>query len=223
MANTVPSSQPRHELKTKRQPWIGRLTWLGTSCRGRIADSVSPWAAVQSPVEAHIKDNRSMFLSLFLSPFPPSKKNEETESHQALGVLPTGQAMQKQPKAEITKLKRVKFLGWFPFFIVKIIKLAWTFFFKSLFLDRREGRETERERNIDVRNIDQLPLVGALTWDRTCNLHVCPYQASNQQPFLLQSDPQPTEPHWSGEHEYSSWQMAVIVKNIECIPCPDTF
>ena len=43
------------------------------------------------------------------------------------------------------------------------------------FLERRGGREKERERNTDVReNLNQLPLVRSPTGDQTRNLGMCP-------------------------------------------------
>ena len=33
--------------------------------------------------------------------------------------------------------------------------------------------------------------------DQTCNPGMCPNRESNQGPFTLQDDTQPTEPHWS--------------------------
>ena len=67
--------------------------------------------------------------------------------------------------------------------------------FIYLFLERGEGRE----RNIDVRNIDQLPLTCALTGNQTRNPGMCPDQKSNWWPFALWDGAQPTEPHWSGQ------------------------
>ena len=60
------------------------------------------------------------------------------------------------------------------------------FFFKIyLFIFRERGREGEREREKD-------------TWiPHTHNPGMCPDQESNQQPFALQDDAQPTEPHRS--------------------------
>ena len=49
-------------------------------------------------------------------------------------------------------------------------------------VERREQemeRERERERNIAVRKIDQLPPIGALTWDQTHN------QGLNLQPKYM--------------------------------------
>ena len=44
----------------------------------------------------------------------------------------------------------------------------------------------ERERNTDVRNINQLPPVHAPTGNQTCNLGLCPDQRWNPQPFGVQ-------------------------------------
>ena len=57
--------------------------------------------------------------------------------------------------------------------------LCFFLFFKSLpegtFIDfRGRGVRGKRDRNVDVRNIDQLPPVCALTGDRTCNLGMSP-------------------------------------------------
>ena len=63
---------------------------------------------------------------------------------------------------------------------------AWLFFFKSLpkgmllILQREEGRERERERNIDL-----LPLVYTPTRDWTHSLGMCPDQESNPWPSGL--------------------------------------
>ena len=54
-----------------------------------------------------------------------------------------------------------------------------------LFLERGEGRVRERKRNIDQMLLARLP---------TGDLE------SNQQPFRLRDDAQPTEPHQSGLH-----------------------
>ena len=47
-------------------------------------------------------------------------------------------------------------------------------------------------------NIDWLPLICALIRDQTHNPGMCPHWESNQQPFTLRDDAQPTEPHQSG-------------------------
>ena len=60
------------------------------------------------------------------------------------------------------------------------------------FLERREGREKERERILmQERNINWLPLTGTPTGDWTRNLGLCPDWESNQKPFALQDDSQP--------------------------------
>ena len=53
------------------------------------------------------------------------------------------------------------------------------FFFLSLTVERGEGREKERERIIDVRNIDRLPLAHSPTGDQTHNPGMCPDWESN--------------------------------------------
>ena len=60
----------------------------------------------------------------------------------------------------------------------------------SLILEREEGgeRETERERNIDVRNIDQLPPPHTPTGDWTQNLGMYLVHESNLQPFGVQGN-----------------------------------
>ena len=57
------------------------------------------------------------------------------------------------------------------------------FNFMYLFLERGEGREKERERNINA----WLPLMWPPTRDLACNPDLCSDQESNQQP----SDSQP--------------------------------
>ena len=59
--------------------------------------------------------------------------------------------------------------------------------------------EKERERNIDVQ--EKHGLVASRTpptRDLAQNLGMCADLESNQQPFGLGDDTQPTEPHWSG-------------------------
>ena len=58
-----------------------------------------------------------------------------------------------------------------------------------LILDRREGRETERERtSIWERYITWLPLTHAPTRDQTCNSGTCPDWELNLWPFSLRDD-----------------------------------
>ena len=54
-----------------------------------------------------------------------------------------------------------------------------------LILERRKGRERDRERNINVRNISWLPLAHTLTGNQTYILGMCPNQESNLLPFGL--------------------------------------
>ena len=70
-------------------------------------------------------------------------------------------------------------------------------FFKGFvyLLFRERWREKERERE---RNIDWLPSVRTSTRDQTRNPGTCPDQELNEQPFALQNDAQPTEPHQLG-------------------------
>ena len=68
-----------------------------------------------------------------------------------------------------------------------------------LFLERREGREKERERNIDVWGKHWL--VASLkspTRGLACNSGMCPWQGIELRCFGLQDDSQPTEPHQPG-------------------------
>ena len=52
-------------------------------------------------------------------------------------------------------------------------------FFFNFILEIGEGREKERARNINVRKINWLPPVQALTRDQTHNPGMCPNQESN--------------------------------------------
>ena len=74
----------------------------------------------------------------------------------------------------------------------------------TLFIFREKGREGERERNINVQ--EELRLVASCTpptGDLARNPGMCPDQKSDQQPFGLWDDAQPTEPHQSGLTVYS--------------------
>ena len=66
--------------------------------------------------------------------------------------------------------------------------------FSPSLLEKEEGRE----RDINVRNMDQLPLVGTLPSDQTCTWGMCPNWESNPQPFYYRTTLQPTELHWPG-------------------------
>ena len=77
-----------------------------------------------------------------------------------------------------------------------ILDLSLSFFKKDfiyLFLERGEGSENERERNINVCLPLAHPLLG--TW---CNPGVCPDWESNWRPFGLQAGTQSAEPHQPG-------------------------
>ena len=63
-----------------------------------------------------------------------------------------------------------------------------------LILDRGEGREKERERNIN----GWLPLNVTSTGDLACNPGMCSDWESNQRPFGSQADTQSTEPYQPG-------------------------
>ena len=70
-------------------------------------------------------------------------------------------------------------------------------FFKDfiyLFLDRGEGREKERERNINV----WLPLAHSAPGNWAHNPGMFPDWESNQQPFGLQASAHSTGPHQPG-------------------------
>ena len=83
-----------------------------------------------------------------------------------------------------------------------LVLSCWVFFFLDfiyLFLERGKRREKVRERNIDVQ--EKHPLVASCMHPdegQTQNSGMCPDWESNQQPFSLRDDTQPTEPHQSG-------------------------
>ena len=69
------------------------------------------------------------------------------------------------------------------------------FFLKDriyLFLERAEGKEKDRERNINV----WLPLAQPRLGTQT----MCPEWESNQRPFGLEADSQSPEPHQPGQN-----------------------
>ena len=69
---------------------------------------------------------------------------------------------------------------------------------------KREGKEKEREEtSMWERNIDWLPSVHAPSGHQTCNPGMCPDWESNQWPFSLLDEAQPTEPHQLGySHQF---------------------
>ena len=71
--------------------------------------------------------------------------------------------------------------------------------FMHLLLERREGREIERVRNIE--ELEKHLWVASCappTRDLAPNPGMCPDQEFNQRPFGFQDDIQPTEPHQPG-------------------------
>ena len=72
-----------------------------------------------------------------------------------------------------------------------------SFFFFFFFKFRGAGREKERERNIDGLPLIRTP-AGDLACDPACDPGMCPDGESNCQPFSLQGNDQPTEPHQPG-------------------------
>ena len=75
------------------------------------------------------------------------------------------------------------------------------FFFKDFIyfflLERVEGREKERERNLVQEKHQSVASCMAPSRDLACNPGMCPDWESNQWHFGLQNDAQPTEPHQS--------------------------
>ena len=75
-------------------------------------------------------------------------------------------------------------------------------FFKRFYwfiLERQEGREKEREGNIDVWEIHRLVASHMPpTQDLACNPGMCPDQGTQWWPFSLQAGTQSTEPHQPG-------------------------
>ena len=67
--------------------------------------------------------------------------------------------------------------------------------FIYLFLERGEGREKEREKNVHVQLVaSHTPPTG----DLACNPGMCPDWKLNQQPFVSLASTQSTEPHQPG-------------------------
>ena len=84
-------------------------------------------------------------------------------------------------------------------------------FFICLFLERGEGREKERERNINVWLPLACPPLGAPpTGDPVQNPGMCPDWESNQQSLGLQASAQSTDPHQPGP---------MICFNLQGQPC----
>ena len=71
-------------------------------------------------------------------------------------------------------------------------------FYLFVFRERKGERKRERETFVCKRNIDQLPLALPPTRDLACNPDMCLNEESNQQPFGLWDNVQPSGPHQSG-------------------------
>ena len=88
----------------------------------------------------------------------------------------------------------IVFSGVFRVFYVQnhVIYKNWHILLLNLYRDG-EGERKRRETSMCERNINQLPLVHAPTWKQAHNPGMCPHQESNQGPFTLQDNIQPTE------------------------------
>ena len=67
-----------------------------------------------------------------------------------------------------------------------------------LFLERGEGREKERERNIGCAGDISVASCTPPAWGLARNPGMCPDWESNQQPFGSQAGAQSSEPHEPG-------------------------
>ena len=72
-----------------------------------------------------------------------------------------------------------------------------------MILERGEGREGERERNVDVkRNIDQSPLTNARTGTEAETQACARTQDKTCNPLVHRTMLQTNEPHWLGQCYY---------------------
>ena len=78
-------------------------------------------------------------------------------------------------------------------------------YFIYLFLERGEGREKERERNIDHLIASCIPPTG----DLACNPGMCPDWDLNLWPFGLWDNTQPTELYQSGQQVFLTYRTPV--------------
>ena len=96
------------------------------------------------------------------------------------------------------------------YFIVIQLELSafsphWNIFLKDfiyLFLEKRKGRKRGGETSTWERNINPLSLPMPPTQDLACNPSIFLDQESNQWPFGLQDNIQPTELHQSWQEEH---------------------
>ena len=96
----------------------------------------------------------------------------------------------------------------------------WTFFlFFSLFIFRERGKEGERkgEKHWCVREMSIGCFLDAPAGHLARNPGMCPDWASNQWPFALWDDAQPTEPHQSGQ-ERIAFIRILSVLTLTCLP-----
>ena len=96
------------------------------------------------------------------------------------------------------------------------IEIYYMLFLKILFLERGEGRDKERERNIDVQEIHQLvDSCTPSTGDLALNPGMCPDWESNQQCFGSQAGTQPMS-HTSQGYTWISYMYLIYYVNISC-------
>ena len=86
------------------------------------------------------------------------------------------------------------------------------YLFTYLFLDRGEGREKEREKNIHV----WLPLAHPTLGNLACNPRMCPNWELNQQPFGPQASAQYTETYQPGRM-CVRFKFLVREGNLKCL------
>ena len=81
--------------------------------------------------------------------------------------------------------------------------------FLFLLIPEREGRDKERERNTSAKEKHQSAAsCTCLPRYNTCNPGMCPDGERNPQPFSMQDDAQPSEPHRSG-----AWLHHLLLSN----------
>ena len=86
--------------------------------------------------------------------------------------------------------------------------MSFIFYFINLFLERGEGKEKKRVRNMNV----WLPLTHPLLGSLSHNPGMCPDWESNQQPFGLQAGTQPLSHPSQG-----LWSILIFVKGVRSV------